>query len=303
VWLCENWVCLNLDGEAVLGRVPLLTLRHTTDLPLAPVAAREMSASGHYTRGRSLRINNKAVSVSSPCYRRFSSPTLFICFRRARLLTSAAARLSPQTCFRLPHCLGCFAACGFPHPPALRRADYRLPPVIVLPLWLFVFIVVVVRMVVEVFNRKGGGCAVILLLLVFLYYISRQEDAVPLYILLVPLGILRLLMIPALRRKWASAVCGCPARRSLSGTHSRRSVRAAAREAGKRTAAASAPASRHRSLAGVQWLLYVGKAAAEEPDDNGKRYAVSSRASPSAHCILLAPIPTGEINGQAPAFD
>ena len=194
---CENRGCLNLDREAVLGRAPTLALRHTTDLPLAPVAVREMSASGHYTRGRSLRINNKAVSVSSPCCRRSSSPTLFIRSRRARLLTSAAARLSPQTCFRLPHCLGRFAPCGFSRPPSLRRADYRLPPVIVLPLWLFVFIVVVVRMVVEVFNRKGGGCAVILLLLVFLYYISRQKDAVPLYILLVPLGILRLLMIPA----------------------------------------------------------------------------------------------------------
>ena len=32
-------------------------------------------------------------------------------------MTSAAARLSPQTCFRLPHCLGCFAACGYAHPP------------------------------------------------------------------------------------------------------------------------------------------------------------------------------------------
>ena len=86
-----------------------------------------MSASGHYTRGRSLRINNKAVSVSSPCFRRSSSPTLFIGPRRARLLTSSTARLSPQTCFRLPHCLGCFAACGFPRPPALRRAGIDEP--------------------------------------------------------------------------------------------------------------------------------------------------------------------------------
>ena len=95
-------------------------------------------------------------------------------------------------------------------------------------------------------------------------------------------------------------VCGCPARRSLSGTHSRRSVRAAAREAEKRSAAASAPASRHRSLAGVQWLLYVGRAAAEEPDDNGKRYARQSRQKPPQTRILFAPIPGGEVNGQAP---
>ena len=98
-------------------------------------------------------------------------------------------------------------------------------------------------------------------------------------------------------------VCESPAGRALSCTRPRQSVSAAAAEAGKRSAAASAPASRHRSLAGVQWLLYVGIAAAEEPDDNGIRYAVSSRASPSAHCILFAPIPTGVINGQAPTFE
>ena len=40
----------------------------------------------------------------------------------------------PHTCFRLPHCLGRFAPCGYSLPPALRRADYRLAPVIVLPL-------------------------------------------------------------------------------------------------------------------------------------------------------------------------
>ena len=39
--------------------------------------------------------------------------------RRARLLTSAAARLSPQTCFRLPHCLGNrHACCLASQPPA-----------------------------------------------------------------------------------------------------------------------------------------------------------------------------------------
>ena len=53
----------------------------------------------------------------------------------------------PQTCFSLPHCLGRFAPCGYSLPPALRRADYRLAPVIVLPLWFFVFIVVIVQIV------------------------------------------------------------------------------------------------------------------------------------------------------------
>ena len=110
-------------------------------------------------------------------------------------------------------------------------------------------------------------------------------------------------MIPAFGEILRSTSAEVSARRSLSCTRSRWSVRAAATEAEKRTAAASASASRHRSLAGVQWLLYVGGAAAEEPDDNEKRYAVSSRASPSAHCILFAPNPTGEMNGQAPTFE
>ena len=134
-------------------------------------------------------------------------------------MTSSAALRSPQTCFRLPHCLGRFAPCGFSRPPALRDADYRLPPVIVLPLWFFVFIVVIVRLLGIDFNQKGSGCAVVLLLLVFLYYISRQENAVPLYIVLVLYGIWRLLIIPAfgeILRQWCAEV---GARPPLSGAH------------------------------------------------------------------------------------
>ena len=104
-------------------------------------------------------------------------------------MTSSATLRSPQTCFRLPHCFGRIRGLQRPRPPALRRADYRLPPVIVLPLWFFVFIVVVVRIVKEVLNRKGGGYAVVLLLFDSLYYISRQESAIPLYTVLVLLGI------------------------------------------------------------------------------------------------------------------
>lgn len=69
--------------------------------------------------------NTKAVSVESPPQVTALPPTLLIGSRRARLLTSSAALRSPQTCFRLPHCLGCFAACGFSRPPALRGC--RLP--------------------------------------------------------------------------------------------------------------------------------------------------------------------------------
>ena len=129
-----------------------------------------MSASGHYTRGRFLRINGKAVSVSSPCCRRSSSPTLLIGSRRARLLTSSAALRSPQTCFRLPHCLGCFAPCGFSRPPALRRADYRLPPVIVLPLWIAMLLLVLVVIVVE--TNRGTNAGAVFYLLVLLLYIE-----------------------------------------------------------------------------------------------------------------------------------
>ena len=102
----------------------------------------------------------------------------------------------PQTCFRLTHCLGRFAPCGYSLPPALRRADYRLAPVIVLPLWFFVFIVVVVKVVWNFIYQKGSGYSVVLLLLVFLYHISRQENVISLYTVLVQLRIWRLLIIP-----------------------------------------------------------------------------------------------------------
>ena len=96
----------------------------------------------------------------------------------------------PQTCFRLPHCLGRFAPCSYSLPPALRRADYRLAPVIVLPLWFFVRSVVLVRRVWNFIYQKGGGYSVVLLLLMFLYPISRQVNAITSYYILVLLGIL-----------------------------------------------------------------------------------------------------------------
>ena len=156
-----------------------------------------MSASGHYTRSCSLRIKNKAVSVSSTCCRRSSSPTWSIRSRRARLLTSAAVRLSPQTCFRLPHCLGRFAPCGFSRPPALRRADYRLPPVIVLPLWIVMLLLVQVVVDIET-NRSDSAGIVFFLLVLMLYMEIRDNTCCMLYILSVLLlWILRLLIIPA----------------------------------------------------------------------------------------------------------
>ena len=142
----------------------------------------------------------KAVSVESPPQVSALPPTWFIGFRRARLLTSAAARLSPQTCFRLPHCFGHFVACSFSRPPALRRADYRcqsadadLPPVrfpnpfrlrrhplpgelpasrpvspvIVLPLWIVMILPVVIGMLDET-NRSASAYVVNSVLMVLL---------------------------------------------------------------------------------------------------------------------------------------
>ena len=66
-----------------------------------------------------------------------------------------------------------------------------------LPLWFSVFIVAVMRIVWDVINQKGGGCSMVLLLLEFLFHISRQQNAVSLYTVLVLLRIWRLLIIPA----------------------------------------------------------------------------------------------------------
>ena len=83
-------------------------------------------------------------------------------------MTSAAARLSPQTCFRLPHCFGHFVACSLARPPALRRADYRLPPVIVLPLWMVMLLLMPVVMLDET-SRNAGVSVVILVFRVLLH--------------------------------------------------------------------------------------------------------------------------------------
>lgn len=128
------------------------------------------------------------MSVVSPPQVADLPPTWFIGFRRARLWPLSASR--PSSTDLIPP----YALLRSLRP--LRRADYRLAPVIVLPLWFFVFIVAIMHIVWDVINRKGGRFAVILLLLVFLYPISRQVNAIPPYTVLVLLRIWRLLIIP-----------------------------------------------------------------------------------------------------------
>ena len=122
-------------------------------------------------------------------------------------------------------------------------------------------------------------------------------------VVMVLFGILRLLIISASGEILPLWYVEVSARPPLSSSHYGLQRQCCAWEADKRSAAASAPASRHRSLAGVQWLLYVGGAAAEEPDNKGKRYARQSRQKPPQTRILYAPNPGGEINGQAPSFE
>ena len=57
-----------------------------------------------------------------------------------------------------------------PRPPALRRADYRLPPVIVLPL-LMVMLLLLVVVALDETNRCACASVVIYLLVLFVYIV------------------------------------------------------------------------------------------------------------------------------------
>ena len=84
-----------------------------------------------------------------------------------------------------------------PRPPFPWLADYRLAPVIVPPLWSFVFIVVVMLLIRSHRNKKGIAYSIVLLLFVSPYYMGSKHFTLFLYVVLVLLRILRLLMIPA----------------------------------------------------------------------------------------------------------
>ena len=111
---------------------------------------------------------------------------------------------------------------------------------------------------------------------------------------------MRLLIIPAFGDifcQWYAKVSASP---PLSSTHYGLQRHQDAR-AGKWSAAVEKPPQgRHFHLAGSIMLLYVGRAAEEEQDNNGKGYARQSRLTPPQTRILFAPIPGGVINGQAP---
>ena len=149
-------------------------------------------------------------------------------------MTSAAARLSPQTCFRLPHCLGRFAPCGYAHPPGDAGygdfvtsakaalpwlANYRLPPVIVLPVLMLMQMVLMAMVVIlcACSSRCVGILLYVILVLVLLavfYYIGIRHTAI-----IVLYRILRLLIIPALRRNFPSVVCEGQCKASVVHSH------------------------------------------------------------------------------------
>lgn len=114
-------------------------------------------------------------------------------------------------------------------------------------------------------------------------------------------------MIPAFGEILRPTSSSGSARPPLSTVTPAWTVCAARGEAEKRSAAASAPINRHRSLAGFIRLLYAGRAVKEEPQaagaaNKGIWYARQSRQKPPQTRILYAPNPGGEINGQAPLF-
>ena len=163
-------------------------------------------------------------------------------------------------------------------------------------------------MLVDDSNRSASADVVffLLVLLVYMEICGKTYNATVLLLILL-LGILRLLIIPAFGEILPLWYAEVSARPPLSTVTTAWTVSAAAGRAEKRSAAASMPASRHRSIAGVIWLLYAGRAVKEEPQaadaaDKGIRYARQSRQKPPQTRINLSPSPR-EMNGQAPASE
>lgn len=156
----------------------------------------------------------------------------------------------------------------------------------------------------EVFTGARAIVSLLLVMLFLLYHIRRRtiRSLISLLLLLV-LGIMRLLIISAfgeILRQWDAKVGASP---PLSSTHYGLQRHQGAR-VGKRSAAVEKPPyGRHFHLAGVNMLHEAGFAVIVEQGNNGKGYARQSRLTPPQTRILYAPIPTGEMNGQAPLSD
>lgn len=75
--------------------------------------------------------------------------------------------------FRLPHCLGCFAACG-PSPPTSGQANYRLPPLIALPLLILMILLVVIVIADE--SNRGTGAGVVIIVFGLLVYRDWRQS-------------------------------------------------------------------------------------------------------------------------------
>ena len=107
-------------------------------------------------------------------------------------------------------------------------------------------------------------------------------------------------MIPAfgeILRQWYAEVSASP---PLSSTHFGLQRHQGAKVGKWSAAVGKSACGLVIHLAGSIMLFYVGGAAAEEQGNNGRRYARQSRQKPPQTRILFAPIPGGEINGQAP---
>ena len=114
----------------------------------------------------------------------------------------------------------------------------------------------------DVINRKGGGCSMVLLLLESLFHISRQKNAVSLYTVMVLLRIWRLLIIPRLRRNFASVICEGQCKAFVVG-HSLRPTALVQCEGDK--AGQPRSKSRHKGVISTLLGLYGSSMSAKPP--------------------------------------
>ena len=134
----------------------------------------------------------------------------------------------------------------------------------------------------------------VLVLLAVFYYIGIRHTAI-----IVLYRILRLSIISALRRNFLSYQREGQCKPSVVHSHYGLEHLCGAKGQ-KRSAAVVLAATRPPKP--PCWGYYAPRCRQSRhrrAGTNGKRYAVSSRASPSAHCIIFAPVPGGEHNGQA----